>query len=214
MKQSTISRALWSRLFIVVLGVFFLGGCASTLSARVTTFAQWPGGVEGQHYRIEADASQRNNLEYQAYADMVRASAGRTGLVEATGATTPRFIVSFSYSNPVSQSWVQQYADPYFYDGPMFAPWGGFYGPHYGWGGGIFYSPPVVNVPVTVYKNTLTLVIRDQNRNGAEVYRSTAVSVSSQDNLSQVMPYLVRSIFDGFPANNGSTRDITYELPR
>lgn len=214
MKHSTLSRAGVARLLFVFLGLFLLGGCASTLSARVTTFSQWPANVEGQTYHIEPEAAQINNLEYQAYADMVRASAGRTGLVEAKVGAKPRFKIAFNYQNPVSQSWVQQYAEPNFYNGPFVAPWSGFYGPHYGWGGGIMYSPPIVNVPVTVYKNTFTLVIKDLNHEGAEVYRSTAVIMSDEDRLPQYMPYLVRSIFDGFPANNGSTRDITYELGR
>lgn len=208
----TLFRAFWARFLAVFASVLLLGGCASTLSARVTTYAQWPADVQGQYYRLQPQPGQQNNLEYQAYADMVRASAGRTGLIEATGNQAARFEVSFSYQNPVSQTWVQQYADPYF--GPPIYPWGGYYGGHFGFGGGVFYSPPVVNVPVTVYKNTLTLVIKDKTRDGAEVYRSTAVSVSSEDNLNQVMPYLVRAIFDGFPANNGSTRDISYEISR
>ena len=214
MKRSTVSRAVLARLAFVFLGLSLLAGCASTLSARVTTFSQWPANVEGQQYRIELDANQANNLESQAYADMVRASAGRTGLSEARSDQKPRFVISFAYQNPVTQTVVQQYADPFFYGGPFIAPWGGFYGPHYGWGAGILYSPPVVNVPVTTYKNTFTLVIRDNSRSGAEVYRSTAVILSDEDELPQLMPYLVRSIFDGFPENNGSTRDITYELGR
>lgn len=214
MKLSTLSRVAAARLCLIFFSVFLLGGCASTLSARVTTFSQWPANVEGQTYRIEPGQGQSNNLEYQTYADMVRASAGRTGLVEARGGQKPRFVMSFTYQNPVSQSWVQQYADPYFYNGPFVAPWAGFYGPHFGWGAGMLYSPPVVNVPVTVYKNTFTLVINDQQHDVAEVYRSTSVILSSEDNLPQLMPYLVRSVFDGFPENNGSTRDITYDLPK
>jgi len=190
-----------------------LAGCASTLSARVTTYEQWPADAPGQTYTMKPTPDQAGNLEYQAFSDMIRASIGRTGLVEAQSGQTARFNVSFSYSNPMSQSWVQQYADPFF-PGPPMAPWGGYYGGRFGFGGGVFYSPPVVNVPVNVYKNTLTVTISDNRRNGAEVYRSSTVSISDSDNLPAVMPYLTRAIFDGFPANNGSVRDLTYELSR
>ena len=58
-----------------------LSGCAApTVAARVTSFQQWPAGVEGQSYQfVPADASQTNNLEYQSFQDMVRAGIGATG---------------------------------------------------------------------------------------------------------------------------------------
>jgi hypothetical protein len=165
----------------------------------------------GKTYHIVAQQGQAGNLEYQTYSDMIRANMGRTGLVEAQPGEKARFNVSFDYGNPVTQTWAQQYADPYFYNGfgPGLGPWGGYYGG--GWGGGVFYSPPVVNVPVQIYKNTLTVIIKDNARNGVEVYRSSAVSASSHDNLLNVMPYLARAVFEGFPGNNGQQRVIEYE---
>lgn len=189
------------------LGVLLLGGCASTLSARVTSYEQWPAGVQGATYRLTPEARQVNNLEYQAFADMIRASIGPTGLVEAKAGEPARFDVAFDYGNPATQTWVQQYNDPYFYNG---FGWG--HGGYHSWGGGMLFMPSTVNVPVTVYENSLTVFIRDNQNRGAEVYRSRAVNVSGSDNLLRVMPYLARAVFDGFPGNNGQTRDITFEL--
>jgi len=67
-----------------------------------------------------------------------------------------------------------------------------------------------VNVPVRVNKNTLTVTINENQRQGAQVYKSTAVS--SSGTLVQDMPYLAQAVFDGFPGNNGQVRNITYEL--
>jgi len=202
-------RYIWMRGGALVATVMLLAGCASTLSARVTTYQQWPDGVEGQTYRLVREPAQGNNLEYDTFADMVRASIGPTGLVEAASGKPARFDVLITYGNPVTQAWAQRYADPYVGYGGFWPYWGGYYGG--GWGGGVYMAPPVVSVPVQVYKNSLTVSIKDNQKQGAEVYRSSAVSMSSSENLSEVMPYLAQAVFDGFPGNNGQTRNVTYE---
>lgn len=207
MLRRTINEAAaWLRVMVGMTALLLLTGCASTLSARVTTFQQWPADAQGANYRIVPPAG--DSLEVQAFADMIRAAIGRTGLYEAQGGEKPRFDVHFEYGASESQGWTQRFYDPYF-DG--FGPWGmgGYYGGFRGWGGGIYYTPQVVNVPVRYTKSTLTVSIKDNLKQGAQVYKSTAVSAS--DSLVEVMPYLARAVFDGFPGNNGQVRDITYD---
>lgn len=199
----------------LVAALMALGGCASTLSARVTTYQQWPVGAQGEYYRIASSAEQSGNLQFGAFSDMLRAAIGPTGLREAVQGAEPRFDVHIEYGNPVKQAWVQRYNDPYWNDGWMGHAFGGYYGGWGRWGGGgIFYTPSVVNVPVDVYRNTLTVTMNDRRENGKEVYRATAVHTSQRDNLDAVMPYLMQAIFDDFPGNNGQVREVRYELPR
>lgn len=187
-----------------------LAGCASTLSAKVTSYQQWPANVQGATYRIVPEAKQANNLEFQTIADMIRASIGPTGLVEARAGQSPRFDVHVQYDNPLTQTWVQRYND--YYDGWGFGPaFGGYYGGWTGWGGGIYMRPSVSNELVEVYKNTLTIIINDNQNHGAEVYRASAVNVSNGSNLLQVMPYLAQAVFDQFPGNNGTVREVKYD---
>ncbi|SHG91506.1 DUF4136 domain-containing protein [Pollutimonas bauzanensis] len=194
--------------------LFLVAGCASTLSARVTSYQKWPANAQGQSYRIVPSTNQLNNLEFESVADTVRAAMGPTGLVEARSGQTARFDVSINYENPLSQVWVQRYYDPYM-DGWGFGPaFGGYYGGYRGWGGGIYMAPSVRSEPVEVYKNTLTVIIKDNQNNGAEVYRSSAVNVSSSDNLAQAVPYLAQAVFDGFPGNNGQVREVNYKRGR
>lgn len=191
-----------------------LTGCASTIAARVTSFQQWPQDTMGATYRIVATPDQQNNLEFQNYADMVRAAIGPVGLVEAGGNVSARFDVHIEYGNPVEKRWVQRYNDPY-WDGWGFNPFfGGVYSGYrgWGWGSGIYVTPSVVTVPIEVYKNTLTITIIDNQNNGAEVYRSTALNMSDADNLALVMPYLAQAVFDGFPGNNGQVREVRYRV--
>lgn len=205
-------KGAW-RASLVLTAAVLVSGCASTLSASVTSFQQWPANAQGASYRIEPAPTQVNNLEFQTVADMVRASIGPIGLVEAPSAGAARFVVSIEYGNPATQTWVRTYDDYYLNDGWGFGPaFGGFYGG--GWGGGIFMSSYPRDVPVTVYKNTLTVIIKDNSNNKAEVYRSSAVHNSTDDRLIQIMPYLARAVFDDFPGNNGQTREVTYDRMR
>jgi hypothetical protein len=197
------------RAWLLLLMAYALAGCTTTLSARVTSFQKWPRGVVGQTYRLERSPGQVNNLEYQTYADMVRAAIGPTGLVEAKAGAKARFTVTFSYDAVQDHEWVQRFADPYF-PGPYGPRWG-----YYGWGpygGGAFYPPPVVNVPVSVYKNTLTVSITDSKQDGAQVYQSSAVCATPGNSLAKVMPYLARAVFDHFPGNNGQVRIVRYDV--
>ena len=203
--ESIAALKTTGRRAVLVLGALLLSGCVSTISARVTSYQRWPGNVQGQTYRIVPDAAQTNNLQYESFADMLRAAIGPTGLVEAHGSRA-RFDVGFTYSSAPVQAWVQRVAPaPYYY-----APgWGGYYGP---WGPGYYGGPAVVNVPVPAFRNTLTVTIKDADNHGAEVYRSSAVSVSGGNDLQMLMPYLARAVFDGFPGNNGEVRDINYPM--
>lgn len=192
--------------FMAALCLALLAGCATpTVTARVTSFQRWPQGVEGQRYAFAAVPEvQARNLEYQSYQDTVRAGLGRTGLVEAAPGQPARFTVSFSYGTAPTQVLVSRPVDPFY--GP------GFYGPGWrrGWGWGGYWGPGWVDVPVTVYRNTLSLEIHDTSQGGAEVYRSTAYTLSNREDMVSAMPYLVRAIFDDFPGNNGAEREVEY----
>lgn len=209
MKQDIVGK--WAGILkktALLAGAWVLTGCTTMLSANVTTFQQWPVNVEGQSYRIAPPEKGQDTLEYQTYADMIRAAIGRIGLAEAQGSDKPRFMVSFEYENPARQAWTERMYDPYF-DGP-FMPWGGIGVFRGGWGGGFYGAPAVVNVPVEVYENTLTVSIQDLSSN-TPVFRTTARSATRNAQLPAVMPYLVRAVFDGFPGNNGQVRDVEYE---
>lgn len=183
---------------VVLLAACLMAGCATTLSARVTRFQKWPADADGATYRLAPEAGQAGDLEYEAFADMVRAAIGPVGLVEAKSGQGARFDVSFTYGTKKGVEWVTRYADfpPY---GP---PWG-YYGP---------FGPPMVNVPVTVYSDELTVIIKDSRQRGAEVYRATAVTETSGKNLPQVMPYLAHAVFDHFPGNNGQVMTVQYKM--
>lgn len=197
-------------------GLLALAGCASTLDAQVTSYQQWPVDAAGARYQIVPMAEQQNNLQFQFYADMIRANIGPTGLVEAQASEDARFELILNYSNPITKGWSQSYNDGYIGGGWGFNPFFGIYQGGYGggWGSGISMGPSSVSVPVDIYKNTLSIIIKDKQQKGAEVYRSSAVNVSSSNSLADVMPYLAQAVFDDFPGNNGQVREVRYPRSR
>lgn len=197
------SHARHSVLVRWAVGLFLalsVGGCASVFSAQVSRYQQWPQGTDGASYWIAPDAQQQNNLQFQTYADSVRAALGPTGLVEAPDQAQARFIVHMEYSSPRQRVWEQRPVDPYFYPGPYYRRWG--------WG----YGPVMENVAVDVYRMTLSVRIDDQSQQGREVYRATAEAGSRRDQLGAAMPYLARALFDRFPGRNGETIQVRYPL--
>lgn len=214
MKSQALSGFRRTSGVFLAIAVMALAGCASTLSARVTTYQHWPVGAQGEYYRIVPQPRQQGNLQFDAFSDMLRAAIGPTGLREVPAGATARFEVRLDYGSVTEQAWVRRYDDPFLNDGFMGPAFGGYYGGWGRWGGSIFFSPASVAVPVTVYRNTLTVTIFDTNNPEREVYRATAVNRSEDEALDSVMPYLMRAIFDDFPGNNGQVREVEYELPR
>lgn len=201
-----IGRA-WMRLFSGLCLALMLGGCASVFSAQVTRYQQWPENTLGATYWIEADESQRNNLQFQNYADTVRAALGPTGLVEASSAGAARFAVHIEYASSREREWRQEFVDPYMYPG-FYGPYLGFHHPHWAWGMG----PAIQTVAVDVYRLTLSVRIDDRTQRGREVYRATAVASSREDQLGAAMPYLARALFDRFPGRNGQVVEVRYPV--
>jgi len=184
-----------------------LGGCASVFSAQVTRYQQWPDQTQGARYWIEPDAAQQNNLQFQTFADTVRAALGPTGLVEAQSLAQARFVVHMDYGSRQERSWRQRMVDPYFY--------GGFPGPGFGyyrhwgvWGPG----PVIETVPVVISRLHLSVRIDDKGQQGQEVYRATAEAQGRDDQMGAAMPYLARALFDRFPGRNGQIVQVRYPL--
>lgn len=193
-----------------------LAGCASSqqFAARVTTFQHWPADAAGASYRIVGPAPEALTLEQQNYQDILRDNLSRIGLVEARPwARDARFSVRFSYDSAPFQTW-EEVAAPFY--GPTYS-YGYFGYGRPGWGYGMAfpfggYGPAYTTVPITAYRHSLDVSIRDTTQNGAEVFQARASHDSRQDILPAVMPYLVEAVFQDFPYGNGQVRTVV--IPR
>ncbi|MEI2418044.1 DUF4136 domain-containing protein [Orrella sp. JC864] len=199
------------------LGALALGAGAPAAGAQELAARQWPADAVGKTYRFDApEPGVEQTLQYQNLRDTVRAAIGATGLVETHDVAAARFVVSFKYGSERSTVTVARPRDPFFdpyYPRGYYGPHGFFGHGHHGWGVGAgygFYGPAWEPVRTQVERATLTVEIRDNDRNGAAVYRAGAVATGRQADPARIAPALVQAIFDGFPANNGRTQEIDY----
>ena len=205
-------------MLVKVGAVLALAGCAATVPARVTTFQQWPSDAVGTTWKFSTSREQQDSLEYRQYADMVRSALSPIGIVEARDGDAARFSVTMSYGVEPVQLRVERSYDPFY------SPWGpygyggfggrrGRAGMGFGYAWGAPYPSTWSSTTVDVSRSFLKVEIRDVGRNNTKVYESTAVNTGS-GSLPEVMPYLVRAIFDRFPDTNGQVRQINYEVDR
>jgi hypothetical protein len=218
-----------------------LTGCASYLSAQVTSFHQMAGGDQRfarQPFVIEPTPEQRDSLEFRAYADLVRQALVRQGMVDAggtgagavsgagagagaaLGATAP-LAVSLRYSVDAGRAVVYSYPTYGYGFGPVYG-----WAPYYARGGRVHYAltatypvgygmiSPSYYGQSTVYRRELRVDIVDRRAgaNGAKLFEGSAVSEGESASLAPVMPAMVRALFSDFPGANGVTRRVQVRL--
>jgi len=201
---------------LLVLGAL-LSGCASPITARVSSFQQWPANVVGSHFGFLAPVDHTRELEQASYAGLVAVELNKQGLQAAASGQPARILVDLnvssqlenrSYSRPV-------YQDQYVYR-PGFRDAAGRIYPGY-WMPDPFGPRYVGNQQLmqTVQVSSLRLRLLDtQGPAGSSprtVFESTATHEGSPAPLPSVVPYLVRAVFEGFPGANGREQVVRFK---
>jgi heme exporter protein D len=220
------SRQLLRPLLLVLLGalVAATSGCASYLSAQVTSFHQANGNrLAGRSFVITPTREQAESLEYRAYADLVRDALVRQGLVASTPADAA-LEVTIRYAIDGGRAVTYGYPT-YGYAG--YGPaWG--WGPYYYPGGYVPYMWPstypmsygVVGasyVQALLYRRELRVEITERRAAGdagagGRVFEGTVVSEGESASIAPVMPAMVRALFSDFPGPNGVSRLVQVQL--
>lgn len=199
--------------------LLLLGGCASTLKSDVTSFQQWPANAGASSYSFKRTSAQVGALEHASYEDLVRLEMSKLALKEAPAGTKGRFEISLDYAVTVKTVRIQEpvfdynasWRDPYFYSAWGWRP--SYWAPY---GFGYSYGPRIVGYQ-TLNQDTSTHRLRVDIAEGAnKVFEATATNSGSGSNnkLSLSMPYLIRSVFDGFPGANGQARRVEFDLDK
>ncbi len=209
------ARSLACR-FVPALGLALalLAGCANTLTAKVTRFNQWPADAAGQTYRFTAAEPQRE-LELVAYQAQVASELQRIGLKPAANGQPTRFEVDVqaNLSERQRQQLVPVYSDQWAYVPPWRDAQGRLHGGH--WVPDPMGSRYVGDRSVirTVQHSSLKLRISEPAAKRT-VFEATAVHESAEQDLVEVVPYLVRGVFQDFPGANGQVRRLSFDLPK
>jgi Domain of unknown function (DUF4136) len=203
------------RLFLALFAVasLALAGCATTLRSEVTSFQKWPATVAAGSYSFKRAAGQDVSLEHKTYEDLARAQLAPLGLSEAPQGTKGRFEVNLEYGiktrTYVSREPIVEHAN-YWHPPRYFR--------HGGWRPGYWapspYGPTVVGYR-DVSQDVSTRRLRvDISEGTSKVFEASATSSGSSASLSAIMPYLVRSVFDGFPGTNGQQRVLEFDVDK
>ena len=226
MQQAHKTRFLTAAL---ALGTVLLAGCANTLHTQVTNFQAWPQDAAGSSFSIAtataAESGKWGELERQSYEAQVAQALQAQGLKPAAAGAKARFQATLRLD---TRSENRTYSEPVYL--PAYAaPYGNSY-----WGGGVWGDPYYYEdgvfarqwMPVYAGErrysqqidfHLLSVRIVDQARKvgtgeGAVVFDAAAQYAGEPMPMPQLLPYLMRSVFDGFPGQNGQVKQLQFEL--
>ena len=199
-------------------------GCASYLSAQVTSFHQADGNrLAGRSFVVTPTKEQAESLEFRSYSELVRDALVRQGLFASTPADA-ELDVTLRYSidggKPVSYGYP---AYGYASFGPVWG-WTPYVGPgghvHYAWAATYPMSYGIVgtNYAQTVrYRREVRVEIteRGPGKNagaGGRLFEGTVVSEGESASIAPVMPAMVRALFSDFPGPSGVSRRVQVRL--
>ncbi len=212
-------------------GAMVLTGCASTFSTQVSNFNQWPANAHGASYTIAAQtpvagtgaAAQGgvvlSELERKTYEGYLASQLQNQGLVPAAAPARARMVADMKIN---ARREVVQYSVPTYVPAPYYGfgyrHWP-YYDDYYCDGGGGFsrmggmcLTERMVVQPIQVYQLTVRLADRagvPVGQAAPAVFESTAEYAGTAA-LPSVVPYLMESVFDGFPGTNGQVRKIEF----
>ncbi len=205
-----LQRAMFAML---ALCITLLTGCASTLRSDVTSFQRWPANAAGSSYSFKRTAAQEPGLEHKSYEDLARSELKALGLQEAAVGSKGRFEVSLDYG---INTRTFKSKEPVYGHATYWYP--AYFHPTFGWRPGYWandpWGPQVVGYRHTSRDVSTRRLRVDIAEGTSKVFEASATSSGSNASLVVVMPYLVRSVFDGFPGNNGQSRQVEFDVDK
>ncbi len=198
--------------------IALLTGCASTITAKVTNFNAWPSDGIGSTFSFAPHVvGTVNELEQSTYEEYVAVELEKKGLRRAELNQVGRFLVDVNASG---QARTQAFNTPVFRDYPVFVPprrdregriYPGYwapdpFGPQYLGDRTTYRTITVSQLKVRIFESRAL----PGGRQGT-VFESTGVYEGLYEDLPDLVPYLARALFDGFPGRNGEVRTVTLD---
>ena len=216
-----IPLLLSPRLVSALLLAALLSACASPITARVTSFNQWPADMAGSTFNYITPVNPNRELEQATYENYVQTELEKRGLKRAPAGQVGRLQVDVGTTHRVEE---KTYMTPVYQEDYVFLP------PYRDAAGNIFsgywapdpFGPRYVGdrpINRTVQINSLQLRLLDTKGAGPgnqpgrphTVFESRAIYEGDNGDLPAVVPFLVRAVFDEFPGQNGRTRTVRFD---
>ena len=223
-----------NRIFAALAPIALLAvaGCAAPFQAQVSRFQQLPA-PQGQTFAVIAENPRLDgSLEFAQYANTVSQRLAGYGYTRAAAPGDANLVVRLDYGVDKGRDRLRTVPG---FGGGFGAGLGGGYGPRFGysngwgpyrpyWGFGrrawIYgYDDPFLYgsrydevESYTVYQSELTMKI-ERRGSRERVFEGTAKAMSSDNDLTTLVPNLIGAMFTGFPGNSGQTVRITVAPP-
>ncbi len=219
--------ASFRSLLAPVAALALVAGCAPTFEARVARFQSLPA-PSGQTFTIQAsDTRKAGGLEFATYANIVRQKLVSNGFAEASGPAGASLVVSIDYAVGAPREKIET-RPGYGYGGfGGYGGYGGFggfggygrFGGFHGWNSRFYpgywgYYDDPFGYPevysVTQYNSFVDMKIT-RTADSRSVFEGRAETVSSSNDLTQLVPNLLTAIFTNFPGNSGETVRVRFD---
>ncbi|OGA97561.1 MAG: hypothetical protein A3E79_08460 [Burkholderiales bacterium RIFCSPHIGHO2_12_FULL_61_11] len=211
------SRFFSPRLLLALLVLALLTACATPITARVTRFNQWPADIAGSTFSFLTPVEPGRELEQATYESHVQAQLEQRGFKSAPAGQVGRLQVEVAAESRGEQ---KTYLTPVYQDYHIFLP------PYRDAAGRIVpgmwvpdpFGPRYVGerpVRLNVQISNLRLRILDTKGSAPgqprPIFESRAVYEGEAIDLSVLVPYLVRAVFDELPGQNGQVRTVQFD---
>ena len=211
------------------LALLAVAACATPFQAKVSRFQALPP-AQGQTFTIRSDNPRLNGgLEFETYANLVAQRLASYGYSRASSPDSANLVVNLDYGVDNGREKVRSVPGSGFgyggfgYGGFGYGRfgYGGWSHPFYGFGHRRyvygFYDPFLFDdfndvESYTVYSSRLNMRISRRGTN-ERVFEGTAQAMSTDNDLTTLVPNLIEAMFTGFPGNSGETVKITVAPP-
>ena len=186
---------------LVLAMVMLLGACAGQVTSEVTRFHK-DSQPRGETIAVVAgDASKQNSLEFAAYARIVAAKLIQIGYRVVPANARPLLLAKMDYSVGPAETKIKSWPRSYVHYRFSY----GYYYPYYY---GPYWDEPYV-YSYTVYPRSLDLTI--VRPNGESLFEGHVKSIGREQNINEVIPYLIEAMFHNFPGESGVTKVVTIQ---
>lgn len=201
MQTHTLTR------LIGVTSLLLLASCQNSVSSDVVAFHESPM-PNGETITVApSDPAKAQSLEFRSYANLIGEQLAKLGYNYVEEPNTPSTLVAeVDYSVEAGPTDVQldQPLQPYvryhFSNGRYYDP---FYFGYNNW------APQTYTTATYLRNLTVNIVENDATRE--RVFEGRVQSRGLQNQLPEIMPYLVTAMFRNFPGENGVTKVVTLE---
>ncbi|MBI1179085.1 MAG: DUF4136 domain-containing protein [Alphaproteobacteria bacterium] len=197
-----------TRLFIALVAVVALAGCASKFRSDVSSWHRLPPPSGETFVVVPKDEKKQGSLEFAQYAGLVANQLEKVGYRAAARGAKPDLIVRFDYGLGDAREKVRTYGGDFY--GGYYGYYRPFWGPYGGWG---FPDYPDVR-SYTVYSRMLSLEIAAANNPDQNLYETRVISDGRSNRMEEVIPLMIDALFKDFPGPSGVTREVSIDMPK